>query len=305
MATNDNIGVSEFTLSYEGVATSDNSIDVKDLAPGLIALGEVFERSNVVLNGNRASASLRIQATNSGSFELLLAIHQAYAGGLGVLTSNLFTAAANLQTVIVGTPQVLGLLGVFKKLKGQTPVIEQKHNGIYFKASNVELAVSEDVTKIFQDKTVQRLMPLVVEPLTRSGIESMVFKEGRGTKRRLLETVAKSDVPSFTLTDGNDSVNETEIPRQILTITKASFNEGAWYLHDGNHNDWYAIEDKNFNASIKQGARRFGAGDLLVCRVKLIQTLTPDGRFETTRVIPSIMEHRVLGRQIRMIDDDK
>ena len=62
----------ELSLSFEGDALNDGVIDVRDLAPSLIALGEVFTQANDLLNERQASIQLGIRATQRGSFEVQL-----------------------------------------------------------------------------------------------------------------------------------------------------------------------------------------------------------------------------------------
>jgi hypothetical protein len=46
---------SEFSVVYDGEALAENLMDVRDLAPALLALGEAFEIANGVLNGDRTA----------------------------------------------------------------------------------------------------------------------------------------------------------------------------------------------------------------------------------------------------------
>jgi hypothetical protein len=45
----------KFHIIYDGPALSSNEMDVKDLAPSLIALAEVFEEANENLNKGRTN----------------------------------------------------------------------------------------------------------------------------------------------------------------------------------------------------------------------------------------------------------
>lgn len=53
---------SEFRIAYEGEALVENTMDVRDLAPALIAFGELFTRANTILNGEKISVSLKGQS---------------------------------------------------------------------------------------------------------------------------------------------------------------------------------------------------------------------------------------------------
>ena len=68
---------SQFWVAFEGSAVEDGEMDVRDLAPALLALGDVIQAANRALNGSRAEANLRVRATKRVRFEALLSIIRA------------------------------------------------------------------------------------------------------------------------------------------------------------------------------------------------------------------------------------
>jgi hypothetical protein len=63
-------------MTYEGEALENNTMDVKDLAPSLLALGQMFERANSLFNRSNAEISLNIKAICLGSFNVALMLNQ-------------------------------------------------------------------------------------------------------------------------------------------------------------------------------------------------------------------------------------
>jgi len=92
----------EFSVSYDGDALTQNTMDVRDLAPALLALGQSFERVNSLSNGDRASVSLRIRATKPGSFEVVLFLQQLLEGATDVLSGDMMVSAFVLKELLIG-----------------------------------------------------------------------------------------------------------------------------------------------------------------------------------------------------------
>ena len=141
----------EFSVSYEGDALAQNTMDVRDLAPALLALGQSFERANSLFNGDRASISLRIRATKPGSFEIGLFLQQVLEGATDVLSGDLMVSAFVLKELLIGGGDkgVIGLLQFLKHLGGKKPQqIEETPDGITFEAENVK-----EVKKLGQELT--------------------------------------------------------------------------------------------------------------------------------------------------------
>jgi hypothetical protein len=92
----------EFSVSYDGDALAQNTMDVRDLAPALLALGQSFERANSLFNGDRASVSLRIRANKPGSFEVVLFLQQLFEGATDVLSEDLMVSAFVLKELLIG-----------------------------------------------------------------------------------------------------------------------------------------------------------------------------------------------------------
>jgi hypothetical protein len=63
-----------FRVAFNGPAFEGGEIDVNNLAPALLALGEVVQRANEVLNKDRAHARLKLRAAEKGCFEAFLSI---------------------------------------------------------------------------------------------------------------------------------------------------------------------------------------------------------------------------------------
>jgi hypothetical protein len=60
----------DFTLTYDGRALQIHEMDVRDLAPAMLAVGELFDPMNVLLNGETAEVQINVaKSSHSAAFE--------------------------------------------------------------------------------------------------------------------------------------------------------------------------------------------------------------------------------------------
>lgn len=284
---------SDFWLAYSGEALTENTMDVRDLAPALIAFGELFTRANTLLNGKDISVSLKVRATQPGSFELYLLLVQGAYVTTQFLSSSLVTSAANLITLTSAT------FAVFRKLKGQTPIAIETSDGVTLEATNLKLHIPAEVFRLVNDNDVKKLSQAVVEPLLKKGINKMVIRD----KNKELESISKEDAEGFMFSGISSSVGTENIaPKVYLRLVSPQFDikKAKWRLDDGSGNKWYSIDDDRFIRDVKEQKVRFGMGDYLVCKVKTIQRITDEG-LEVDRAILSVIEHVKAGEQLPFI----
>ncbi len=61
-----------FDLIFDGSAVRDGEIDVTELAPALLALGQAVKAAGRIVVGPEADLSLKVRAHHEGSFRVLL-----------------------------------------------------------------------------------------------------------------------------------------------------------------------------------------------------------------------------------------
>ena len=280
----------DFTVSYEGPSLDDHTMPVRDLAPALMALGEAFDRANAIVNGPRTEISLDIRATISGSFELMLVLHQALNPALNMMLFNgdFISNASALKDLIFGSA---GLFGLLKGLRGRQPDTQLLADGVRFRASNFEVVVPIEVFRMWQDAPLRDQVNAILQPIARAGVERVLVKEGQ----EIIQKVEKDEV-SYFIPPSPDTAEpaqfETVFPRQRLVLTSPSFDgTGKWRLHDGERNRWYRISDEVFNQEVQSRVRLFGTGDMLDCEVAVTQTLNQGGRPRMDYEIRRVLEH--------------
>jgi hypothetical protein len=79
------------------------------------------------------------------------------------------------------------------------------------------------------------------------------------------------------------------------------------HLSDGSSTFYAALDDEFFKAAIDAGRESFRAGDMLRCRMEIIQSRGEDGTIHTERRVLKVVEH--IARDVQMLleprgDDD-
>lgn len=108
-----------FSVAYDGPALATGRMPVRDLAPALLALGDIFTEASTRLYPDRPPVALNIRATREGSFivQLILESGGVWDDLVDIFGSDAADALANLTELVVagGT----GLFWLTKRLRGR------------------------------------------------------------------------------------------------------------------------------------------------------------------------------------------
>jgi hypothetical protein len=63
---------SGFVVSFDGPSVQDSRIDVRDLAPALLSLGNIIDSANIALNGSERKIRVEVKSTKAACFEVNL-----------------------------------------------------------------------------------------------------------------------------------------------------------------------------------------------------------------------------------------
>jgi hypothetical protein len=65
-----------FSLIFRGPAVDNGEIDVQDFAPALLAVGDLLQAANEVINGDQAKVAVKVRSTTTACFEVDLSLWQ-------------------------------------------------------------------------------------------------------------------------------------------------------------------------------------------------------------------------------------
>lgn len=300
-----------FEIAFEGDPFDEGEIDVRDLAPTLLAFGNVVQAANKALNGDRADARLKVAATEEGSFVAALTMDVSW------LTDMLDAVALHPQRVvaadqlmdllikagtIVGAP--IGLFATIQALKGKRPEkVEKLENG------TTEITIDR-TTLVTDDRTVELLQDLP----TREAIESLGNKAAKvkgldflriGAETDVASPVrlARTDLSSLNVPPEPDEPN-TEVNHRDawLKIVSVHFTDGyKWRFSDGGERPFTAeMEDTNFQNKVQEGDVTLNANDTIRCRLREEQSLSTSNLIKTV-FVEEVLDYRPGARQISLL----
>lgn len=299
-----------FSIKYDGPALESHQMDVRELAPALIALSNMLEEANRVAFPDSASVKVNVQGNfKGGSFGVdLIAIQSITDQIVSMFSGPEASAFSNLKSIleaiglIVGTGGAGGgLIGIIKWLHGRKPSsIRTSGDRVVFEV--VEESISETFEvdlvagRLYQSRVVRKALANVVKPLERDGID--IFASGQDGQTA--EVIRKDDAPWFTVAESDaDIVSDTVAEHVLLQIESAVFkDDNKWRFSDGSGSFFAEVADPIFVNKINSGDERFGKGDVLIVDLRRIQTISDNGLKMEYSII-KVHEHRApLQRQL-------
>lgn len=262
-----------------------------------MALGELFAEASRILYPDSDPVGLSVRATEQASFDvhLILEAHDLWDQFVDLFGSDELTALANLQAIIIS-----GAVGVFATIKkfgrkrivgteaspepGMLKLRLEGDDGI----TTIEVPI--DVGRLVQEVSIRRKARDVVAPLERQGVETVSFAPSRQGEPELV--IEKGDVGTYeyaALDEGDILLDEER--EQIVQIASVSFERKKWRLGDGTVTFWASVEDIEFIADVESRIEQFAKGDMLRCRIRVLQTRRPTGGLKTEYHVVRVLQH--------------
>lgn len=295
-------------VAYDGPALASHEMDVRELAPALLALATLFEETNSILNKERAKITLNVKGSfKTGSFGFELSVVQdLFQSFLNFGSKTEIQSAATIATLlgfIVGGNLKQGLIQVIHWIRGRKiDKVEIKDSIVILYIGDEFLEIEEKVLQLLRNQKIRQAMEdAIKKPLEHDGIDSFGFAESCEKK---ISVISKEESKYYTAPKASPEdlgSAEYETTLQIIGVTFQDKNK--WRFSDGISNTFYAdMLDSNFLAKIDNHAILFGKGDIIRAQVRETKLIDITGTMRAERAIVHVFEHRNASVQLKLTD---
>jgi len=295
------MSTAHFRITYDGPALDSHEMDVRDLAPSLLAVADLCEAAGQAIYGRSSKMAVNVRASfRTGSFGVDLSVGQNalqhvmawLSGPDGVAMAN---GAAILGALGISGGGLIGLLKLLRGRKIKQVEVEGDKKRILTEDGE-RLLVETLVLTLLQDRPVRENLARALSPLDRDGISRVAF----GDDESVREIVEKEDRPFFTPPLAQDELLFSNERIQAFSIVSLAFKEdNKWRLNDGQATIHVTIEDHTFLERVNSNIETFAKADVLICRVLVTQWQTEAG-VRTEYVVQEVLDHKDTARQIPM-----
>ncbi len=301
------MGVTEIILVYDGDAVRQGRMNVYDLAPALLGVGDAFRNANALLNANQVNVTVDVhERITRGSFEITLVIDHALIEQVKTLFSADVKTAKDLAILLgfsLGMGErhaAQGVLHLMKLLKDYliTEVSPPSEKGtVILKIENSTIKdsfieVNNDSYKLYKNQTIRENMERITRPLDHPGIDKIEVRE----EDRTVETINREERKYFKPPPPQEQAAATlPIPvpteriEELEVVSPVFKKDNKWRLTDGNATYNVEIADEAFLQRVARHEETFGQGDVLKVRLSKSTRHTPSG-LKTDYIVEQVLD---------------
>ena len=299
-------------IAYNGEALENYSMDINDLAPALMAFGQLVMRANEVIgNKQQVRVMLTADSLRRGSFDVSLELVYTGLEQMKALVGFADDSGISALMEVLGwggtiTGLTIGVWELIKKIGSKKVKAVKSEDGkvIITLENNTTVVTTQNTFNVYMDMQVRESVNKVVAPLSKDGIDSFELRNPNDyTDNKCISSVHKNelslyDVPELEVRVEPDNVFEQEMLLKIVSIV---FDESQkWRFSDGEVTFWAKVEDDAFWHDVESGALAFRSGDRLKAMCKTVQRINQQGNFVTERTIVKVIKVLPKPTQIRL-----
>ncbi|GAA1501987.1 hypothetical protein GCM10009740_38470 [Terrabacter terrae] len=301
------VATEAINLSYDGPGLEAHTIDVRELAPALIAVADLFVTAHLELGREGVVPAVRVIATSEGSFVVHLLIttpdeilqhFEPLADWLN--TSGPIATATGLSIVV---PVLGGVSWMVKRARhGREKRVARLGPGeIEIEwPDGTKLRTVAEAAGLADSMDMRRAVQRLAEPLNRQDDINRLKLEAPTTAQPVV-TIEPPDLHLLEIPAAEDSLLTDTEREVVLRLKKVAFDhERKWHVTDGASTFWAAMTDIDFALKVADSEESFSANDQLRCMLRERQFATAEGGIRVEHSITHVLEHRRAPHQARL-----
>jgi len=288
-----------FQVVYDGPAMAGSTIDVRELAPALLAFGDVVEQANLTLNAGRARIALKVHASfKSGCFGIDFSVVQSLVEqALSLFQEPVVVSAKELakqvgfvySTVVATGASVLGVIKWLRNRKiNKVVLLDNGRARIEVDGDSLETErLTIDLLRNYRLR--QALQRAIADPLEKEGFESVAISNKPDDG---FLVILKNERQYFVAPPAvEEQLADDETVANLQLVSVSFKGDNKWRFYDGTNAFHALISDEAFVHKVQMGEENFAAGDILNVRLRKRQWLEADAMKSDYEVL-QVVGHR-------------
>lgn len=297
------MGKNSFQIFYDGPSLQSHEMDVRDLAPALIAIGDLLDETNQVIYQGKTKVHVNVKGGfKAGSFQIEFNLVQDVIQQVSDLFGISRDASAGALLAILGfsiKDGVSGLIQLIKWLNGRKikKVEKQSDTGkITIHVENDSIETYTEALDLYRNIQIRKSLSVIIQhPLQKEGIETFGVRTENETPPVIVE---KDFVDAFSTPSLEDEQLEDEVYKTDVQLTQISFKENIkWKFTDGSVEFYAIVLDQNFIEKVQESEASFSKDDILTVRIRKHKWIAQSG-IKSEYEVEEVIHHRPAARQI-------
>ncbi|KQU44182.1 hypothetical protein ASG84_12725 [Rhodococcus sp. Leaf278] len=294
----------EFSVKYDGEALADHRMNVRTLAPALLALGDAFDATARLLGpetvGDKTVPSLQITATREGSFDIDLVLSVLTSSDVETATANLAYVGGTLWAVVKGAIKLRQWL---RNSRGVTLERTDSADGrgtiTYIDQNGTSITVPAGTDLVIRDPAFRAAVDSFTAPLDQDGIDTLEIDSTRSEVDPETIVIRDEDRPAYRF-EQVERLLDSSVRTTTVRVETVQLNQNTsrkWRFSEDGETFTAKVTDDRFLLGVSSGARPVGADDKLTVEIEERTIRRASGGVRIDRTIQRVVDVERAERQ--------